>query len=470
MQAGSDGAERDRRLLDRLVDIRSAKADDPDGSATDAAYADAFQEAGIDLAALPPAEAGARIKARPPATALALAAALDDWAAVRRRSRGDRIGAKRLSDAARAADPDPWRAGPPRRPGSDGQVGPADRAASRRPGRRGSTRWAPSAWTCWARPWPVPAIRRTAEAVLRAAQRRHPGDVWVNYDLARVCEKRNRRDEAIRFYTAARSIRPETAHELAHLLEQKGESDEAIAVFQDLARLRRETAPPDLPRPAAAESRPHRKRPAPVLEAAVAAAREAIRLKPDDSWAYVRLGLALRAQGKLDDAVAAHRVAIRLNPGERQGPLPPRRRPERRRGTKTTRSPNTARRSGSSPITTGPTSTSATPCMPRGSWTTRSPTYRVAIAAQARAVRGPQQPRLRPEAPREVRRGDRRLRRGDPAQARPRAGLPNARRHPGIPGEVRGGTGRIASGSRTGTARLASGPRLARLHPGTLNS
>ena len=56
-------------LLDRLVDIRSAEADDPDGSATDAAYADAFREAGLDLAPWRPAEAGARIRARPPAVA-----------------------------------------------------------------------------------------------------------------------------------------------------------------------------------------------------------------------------------------------------------------------------------------------------------------------------------------------------------------------------------------------------------------
>ncbi len=85
---GCDAAQRDRALLDRLVDIRTAKADDPDGSATDAAYADAFREAGIDLATLPPAEAGAKIKARPPSVALALAAALDDWAAMRRGSGG----------------------------------------------------------------------------------------------------------------------------------------------------------------------------------------------------------------------------------------------------------------------------------------------------------------------------------------------------------------------------------------------
>ena len=109
VQAGADAAERDRALLDQLVDIRSAKADDPDGGETDAAYAEAFRDAGLDLAALPPAEAGAKIKARPPAVALAIAAALDDWAAVRRGLRNDPAGAGRLAEVARVADPDPWR-------------------------------------------------------------------------------------------------------------------------------------------------------------------------------------------------------------------------------------------------------------------------------------------------------------------------------------------------------------------------
>src|SRR4029077_7510210 len=53
VQAGLDAAQRDKALLDRLIDIRSAEADDPDGSDTDAAYADAFREAGIDFASLP---------------------------------------------------------------------------------------------------------------------------------------------------------------------------------------------------------------------------------------------------------------------------------------------------------------------------------------------------------------------------------------------------------------------------------
>ena len=239
-QAGRDGAERDRRLLDRVTDIRSARWDDDDpyGLATDAAYADAFRDAGIDLAALSPAEAGARIKARPPATALALVAALDDWAAVRRGSSGDRIGAIRLSDAARAADPDPWRG--ELRDALE-QTGRAARLTALQAAARSARFDALGAVSldllgkALASAGDLPE----AEAVLRAAQQRHPGDVWVNYDLARVLQRRSRRDEAIRFYTVARSIRPETAYELALLLEKRGDFVEALAVFQDLARLRR---------------------------------------------------------------------------------------------------------------------------------------------------------------------------------------------------------------------------------------
>ena len=48
IQAGLDAAQRDKTLLDRVVAIRAAEADDPDGSITDHDYAEAFREAGID--------------------------------------------------------------------------------------------------------------------------------------------------------------------------------------------------------------------------------------------------------------------------------------------------------------------------------------------------------------------------------------------------------------------------------------
>ena len=96
-------------LLDKLVDIRSAKADDTDGSITESAYAVEFREFGLDVAALAPADVGMKIKARPPNVVLGLAAALDDWAAMRRDLRHDVTGARGLTDVVREVDPDPWR-------------------------------------------------------------------------------------------------------------------------------------------------------------------------------------------------------------------------------------------------------------------------------------------------------------------------------------------------------------------------
>ncbi len=90
-EAAARAAERDRTLLDRLVDIRSAEADDRGGWSTDAAYADAFREAGLDVAALSAEEAAKRIRARPPEVVTALATAVDDWAAIRRDRQKNRV-------------------------------------------------------------------------------------------------------------------------------------------------------------------------------------------------------------------------------------------------------------------------------------------------------------------------------------------------------------------------------------------
>jgi tetratricopeptide (TPR) repeat protein len=310
-EAAVRAAERDRVLQDRLVDIRSAKADDYDGSATDAAYTEAFREAGIDVAVLPPAEAGAKLLARP--TAVALAAALDDWAAVRRNPRKDAAGAARLSEVAQLADPDPWRRGL--------------RAALALPDKEARL----AALRILARTARLDELGAVSldllggalsdaadaaagEKVLRAAQQRHPGDVWVNYDLARVLEQLSRREEAIRYYVAARSIRPETAHELAHALEDKGESDEAIVVFQDLVRLRPKDGRHLGCLGKALQERGRSQEAAVALDAAVAALREQIRLNPDFAGAHYNLGVPLAIQGKLDDAIAAYREAIRLKP------------------------------------------------------------------------------------------------------------------------------------------------------------
>ena len=177
-----------------------------------------------------------------------------------------------------------------------------------------------------------------AESVLRAAQQRHPGDVWVNYALGRVLEKLSRRDEAIRFYTAARAIRPETAHELAHALE----------IPRRFRRGHRR-----VPRSQAAAPR---QCPASGLPG------QALKAK----------GLSAEAEQVLEAAVAAGREAIRLRP-DYALPTTTSAPPCEARASSTRPSPNTAPRSGSSPTTPAPTTTSAWPWRSRASWTRPSP-------------------------------------------------------------------------------------------------
>ncbi len=312
-KAAAEAAERDRRLLDRLADIRSARADDRVGDGTGAAYGAAFREAGIDLDELTPEEAGNRIKARPAASATAMAMALDDWAAVRRDLRNDAAGAKRLIAVARSADPDPWR----------NNLRDALEIADR-PARRARL----TALAASIKGQELPPVsfdllgnalgdvgaKAEAESVLRRGRRAHPGNVWLNYDLARALESLSRREEAIRYYTAARMIRPETAHELAHALRMKGESDEAIDVFRDLVRIR-----PGNGRHLSCMGhvllvRGFREEARRTLTEAVTALRQTIAARPDDFYAHLQLGNTLRFQNRLDESLAMYREAARLKP------------------------------------------------------------------------------------------------------------------------------------------------------------
>lgn len=319
LQAGLDAAVRDKTLLDRLLEIRSAKADDSGSSAADLEYAGALAEAGIDLSALPEKEAGARIISRPPAVASAIAAALDDWATVRRRELKDGAGAARLSRIANIVDPDPWRVA------LRSALNNPDVAARRNKLEELATnadydKLGPvSLYLLGAGLHEVQGVSRhpavgQAESVLRKAHLRHPHDVYINYELGTLMMRQGRYDDAIRFYTAARAIRPETAHELAHVLEARGNIDEATAVFEDLRKLR-----PKNPRhlvclgkSLSAAQRPEEAKDA--IQAAVAACREAIRERPGDAVGHEMLARALEEAGDLDEAVAEFREAIRLHP------------------------------------------------------------------------------------------------------------------------------------------------------------
>ena len=302
-EAAAQAAARDRHLLDRLVAIRSG-----DRAESAAAYADAFREAGLDLTELHAEEAGKQIRGRAPAVAMAVAAALDDWASIRSGKPG-----AALSAVARVADPDPWRNGLRE---ALNHPDKAARLASLHDLARSAPyeTLGPVSLNLLGGALMAAGDAAGAEGVLRRAQHRHPGDVWINFDLAGSLERLARRDEAIRYYTAARSLRPETAHDLAHALEDRGEKEEAIGVFKDLRRLQPENgwhlgclagALRDQGRSQEADV---------ILEAAATATREAIRRRPDDAYAHFSLGAVLRKQGKVDEAIAEYRTAIRLQP------------------------------------------------------------------------------------------------------------------------------------------------------------
>jgi eukaryotic-like serine/threonine-protein kinase len=311
VEAGAKAAERDRILLDKIVYIHSARVDDLDGSLTDAAYAEAFREGELDLSVLPPVEVGAKIKDRPTSVAMALAASLESWASIRESLRNDPAGAGRLYEAVRAADLDPWR---------------NDLRAKLVTADKDSLKDALKALAGSANLDEIGALNlnllgnalvasgelTAAESVLRRAQRRHPGDLRANLDLASLLDKLNRRDDAIRFYTAARAILPETAHGLAHALSNRGDSDEAIEVFKDLARLRPKDGRILVCFATELKERGRPEEAAAALEQAIVTFREAIRLRPGEFGAHLGLGDSLRQQGKLDDAIAAYREVVRL--------------------------------------------------------------------------------------------------------------------------------------------------------------
>jgi eukaryotic-like serine/threonine-protein kinase len=310
---GAESAQKQQTLLNTLIDIHSEHADDRDGSVASAAYADAFREAAIDVTGLPPAEVGARIRAMPATVAVSLAAALDDWAANRRKGRGGRAEVVRLSQAVRAADLDPWRTGlrdaldrPEKQERLDG-LRTVARSADFDALPPVSLDLLGSALLGTDDP-------QAAERVYREAQHRYPGDLALNYGLAECLRRLARRDEAIRYYTAARAIRPETAHDLAHALVSKGEWAEAIAIFQDLTRLRPDNGRHFLCLGTALRTR-HRNEEANVaIDAAIRALRENIRRRPDDAWIHYTLSNALLARGSLDEAIVECRESIRLKP------------------------------------------------------------------------------------------------------------------------------------------------------------
>jgi tetratricopeptide (TPR) repeat protein len=122
------------------------------------------------------------------------------------------------------------------------------------------------------------------------------------------------REEMVRYDTAARALRAETALRLAHVLDQTGQSVEAEAIFRDPVGRRTDT--PDHPACFGAflKYRGRKDEAGVVLDRAIEVCRGTIARHPDDAITYTTLGQALADRGKAAEADAAYRAAVKLEP------------------------------------------------------------------------------------------------------------------------------------------------------------
>src|SRR5262249_16578358 len=154
-------------------------------------------------------------------------------------------------------------------------------------------------------------------ALLTKAQQRHPGDFWVNYDLAILLETMGptSTDDVIRYSAMALALRPQSpaAHfKLGRALLVKGRLDEGIAELRESIRLQASALAglvlgQALVNKSHLDEAPDRKG---LLGEAVAHFERAIDLKKDYADAHTNLGDALNEQGKLDEAIVKFRLAI----------------------------------------------------------------------------------------------------------------------------------------------------------------
>jgi serine/threonine-protein kinase len=315
VETGSAAAHRDRALLDALAEIHSGHLGSKLG-ATDMAYAEAFRRAGIDVDNLTPAEAAARLGARPAAVVPRVLPSLDTWSLVRRNDEQPAERWQRPLALARAVDTDAHRN---RLRAVVGRTDfQKDGAALRDLSQDTHVAELPPASILQL----ATALRQAGDpaaavALLESAVQRYPDDVWINYDLAQGLAglPEPRREEAVRYYTAARALRPESAHNLGHLLDEMGRGDDAIATFRALVKVRPTEARNIGCMGTVLLARQRREEGLETLDQAIAAARETIGRRPGDAGEYYILGHLLAIRGAPDEAIAADREALRIEPG-----------------------------------------------------------------------------------------------------------------------------------------------------------
>jgi serine/threonine-protein kinase len=220
-------ARADADMVAELEEIRLRRSDGRKSQETaslvpEQTYADAFRNYGIPLMTLEPAVAAARIRSS--AIRETLVAFLHDW--LHWVSDDNRA---RLRDVLDRADDDVWRHSfREALVGKDAEKLNALAHAPEAPDQP------PVVLSGLGGAMLADKYKHDALALLQEAQRRHPGDFWINYLLGQLwCTERPQ--EAVRYFRVAVAIRPTSDQAymmLGRALHDTGDAEGAIAAFR----------------------------------------------------------------------------------------------------------------------------------------------------------------------------------------------------------------------------------------------
>jgi tetratricopeptide (TPR) repeat protein len=274
----------------------------------------ALADYGLALQSLPADKAAARLQQRPPAVQEQLMGLLQEcwyWAPTQAE-------AKRWLRALLAqADGADWRQQV--RQAVEQKTGVALEELLRGP----EVARQPAAFLVWLGRVLPPEV---ALGVLRRAQQQHPGDFWVNFELAGALHEsvfgRGRADrparaeelrvvnEAVAFFRVAVGLRPGNApahHNLGAALKAQGDLKGAIACYQKALELDPKYAKPHAGLGVVLQAQGD-------VKGAIECYTKALDLDPKLVHAHHNLGLALQAQGDVKGAIECYTKALDLDP------------------------------------------------------------------------------------------------------------------------------------------------------------
>jgi tetratricopeptide (TPR) repeat protein len=309
LQERLDAAARDEEFMTRFEEIRMLAQSRVNvqesrfARAEETAFPeiqDALRQYGITIGDATPAQVAARVQGRPEPVQRYLIAALDECLQA---PKGGPQTRQWLLAALFAADDDDWRVRVRKAAAAqdweslETLAGDAD--VQKQP---------PSFLLLAARSIPG-QMRATRLEFLRRIQRAHPADLWANIDLAVALQENGQPAEAVRYHTAALTLRPDNPGiylNRGNALRDAGEVDAAFADYQQsLALAPQPYAAPHLSRGDALRVRGQ-------VDKAIDEYHVALGIKKDFAEAHCQLGAALYSKGQLDDAIAEYQEAIRI--------------------------------------------------------------------------------------------------------------------------------------------------------------